>query len=407
MRKKIKGVGSATRKLSSDIKQAGAIVNKLDKALNGVVLGSKLGQRLAVGSQVVTAGMDYFGSMMESFGDAGVHPGAGNSLVAGVANGMIVRSTKPRLRNAKGVVRIMHKELVGTVTGTNSTNILVNNGLLVDTTTGQSNFYVNAMNALAFPWLSQIAASYDMYRFKRIRLVYVPLCPTSNSGRVTLAYDQDSSDAVPANKAEISNMECYTEGPVWGVASLDLRLSDTNKWYYGEVLNNTSTPGSYLNQGQFFWATTSGSTGTQGEVYALYDVELKSPQAAVSAYGVAHVTGTTVLNDLTPSCGVALNAPTGVTVGVTFLQPGTYMVQLELKDATAMGTPSLSNVTTVDETWSVQTTPLPNQISRTEILTANTSGATWTLPGNTGLTAYDIIVSRAPARVPPGGWYSI
>ena len=242
MKRKIGNAGRNAKALSRNVKQAGAVVNKLDNLLNGKLLSTGLGRNLALGSEIVTSGLDYFGGLMESFGDLLItHPGANRGAVAGVANGMTIRSTRPRLRNTRGVVKVMHKELVATINGSNTTNVLVNNGLL--TTIGTSFLSVNAQNPAMFPWLSQIAANYDYYRVKRMRLVYVPLCPTSTAGRVSLIYDPDSSDPAPQSKSEISAMECYTEGPVWGTSYLDVRLSDTNKWYYGESTVTTGLAG--------------------------------------------------------------------------------------------------------------------------------------------------------------------
>lgn len=407
-KQKIGNAGRNAKALSRNVKQAGSVVNKLDNLLNGKLLATEIGRSLALGSEVVTGGLDYFGGLMESFGDLSLtHPGANRGMVAGVANGMTVRSTKPRLRNARGVVKIMHKELVATINNSATTNVFVNNNLL--TTNGTSYLTVNAQNPVMFPWLSQIAANYDYYRVKRMRLVYVPLCATSTAGRVSIIYDPDSSDPAPQSKNEISAMECYTEGPVWGTSYLDIQLSDTNKWYYGESSLGTNTSGAYLDQGQVYWATTSGAAGTVGELYALYEVELKSPQAAPNVVAVAHVTGTTVVNDFQTNIGVQLDVAnmSATQIALTFTAPGTYKIDYEIADATATGATSVANVFILDDAFVIQASPLPDRVSRTTIVTASTTGATLRIPGNTAMTAYDILVTRVSPRTPPGGWISI
>lgn len=53
-------------------------------------------------------------------------------------------------------------------------------------------------------WLARIADVYSKYRFRQLRLVYVPICPTSTSGTIAMAITYDRQDGLPASMASIA-----------------------------------------------------------------------------------------------------------------------------------------------------------------------------------------------------------
>jgi len=58
-----------------------------------------------------------------------------------------------------------------------------------------------------FPWLKQTALNYDMYRFTRLRFVYINRTTTANTGEVTMVFDPDPTDAAPANDLQALQYE--------------------------------------------------------------------------------------------------------------------------------------------------------------------------------------------------------
>jgi len=193
---------------------------------------------------------------------------------------------------------------------------------------GSSAFKINAENGNTFPWLSRIAASYDFYRFKRVKLVYVPLCSTSTAGRIMLGYDPDSADKIAVDRQALSSYSCSSEASVWGVIDLECKLSDTNKWYYSSESPSAGI-GAYLDQGQVFFATWGGAGTTEcGEWYVLYDVELKDPQPASAevyqAYGGngSHV----VVQPFPAGASPSVQTADPNALKIAFTSPGTYWV---------------------------------------------------------------------------------
>jgi hypothetical protein len=382
-----------TNKLKSGARKArkvGKAVNQAIEKYPALQMVPYLPQAIQAANYAVDAA-DIFGDLMASFGDAGpgtmvTHPGAPYGQVAGVANGISVRRSAPKIRGSKGTIRITHKELVSSVA--NTTTLSITNQF----TTGQSIYQVNAASSVSFPWLASIAGAYDYYRFKRVRLVYVPLCATTETGRIMLGYDPDSTDPIPTDRQGLSSYSCSTEGSLWSTLSLDLKLSDTAKWYYndnssvGSVLSNTTA---LIDQGQFFAATWSGgSTSSVGELYALYDVELKDPQPNTGDLASSYGTGANAVANF-PSNFPLFNE-TGSVSQIQFQSfgSGTYYVQA-IAAASATSAVTITGGTILSQTRVTDgTTVLVN-------LWFNGTGNTHIIiPGLTGLAKWTLWATR-------------
>lgn len=294
------------------------------------------------GAKMGMQAYDAISYLMSHFQSAS-RPGAAGgpaSLVAGVSNAVQIKRSQPRYTYAQGSVRIAHKELVCNVT--NSTGI----GTTVAINNGSSVYTVNAGSGNAFPWLSQIAANYDRYRFKRLRLVYVPLCPTTEGGRVTMLYDVDSTDPIPLDRQALSNYHCSSEGAPWATQYLDCKLSDNSKWYYTDGTSSNSLTNNTLNatldQGQFFAATYAGtSTNSIGEIYALYDVELTDPQPSGANVFQSFGVGDTTSNTFPSNAPIFNTTGSSNSISLAFGSPGRYMLSLYCA-STSAGTFSVS-----------------------------------------------------------------
>jgi len=271
-------------RVSNGAKRIGKAVNKVLEKYPSTALIPYVPQTVKAANMAVGA-IDMFSELMQSFmpNNSIGHPGLSYGTTAGVANTLTVNRTKPKFRNSQGIVRLTHKELAFSVSMT--TTLKTND---VHSTTFSSLYTVNPGNGTLFPWLATLGSSYDYYRFKRVRLVYVPLCGTSTTGRVMLGYDPDSTDALQLDRAGLSSYSCSSEGAPWNILTLDCDLSDNSKWYYQD--NKATIMNSLLDQGQVFFATWGGANDdVVGEVYVLYEVELKDPQPAsglvVQSYG--------------------------------------------------------------------------------------------------------------------------
>lgn len=186
-------------------------------------------------------------------------------------------------------------------------------------------FVVNPGLAPSFPWLSNIAQSYQRFRFKRLRFFYVPAVATSNDGSAYLYLQYDYQDSAPTSLAEVMVSESSCSGNVWfgGPVSPELAFREhmtttdnifvdydprraTQPWYYirsgqsgvtvntGGALTGTPTGGIgtlAFTQGAIadpasrpctiFYGTDGVPSGvtTAGRLYVAYEVELSDPVA--------------------------------------------------------------------------------------------------------------------------------
>lgn len=348
---------------------------------------------IARGAKMGMQAYDAINQLMSHFKSSNKPGVAGGpaSLVAGVSNAVQITRSQPKYIYSQGSVRIVHKELV--------CNVLNSPTILATTTVnnGPSVYSVNAGSGNAFPWLSQIAANYDRYRFKRLRLVYVPLCATTESGRVTLCYDVDSTDPVPLDRQALSNYHCSSEGAPWATQFLDCKLADNSKWYYTDATTTSSftvtAPNAVIDQGQFFAVSYAGNNNNSiGEIYALYDVELTDPQP--SAAGLFQSFGSAAsVTSFIPSNAPFFNSGNGATsVGLTFGSPGRYFLML-----TSLGT-SAGTITSSDGATIVGERRVNNGTTTIAVAVISVGNLPASISWNalTGLTTWTLYASRAP-----------
>lgn len=325
------------RKLLSDVNKraraTAANINKLDRKLGGLLLNNPVGKSIVPFANAAAGTIDFFDQLLPTTGMT-THPQIGYGQSAGVSQTMDVRRSKPRFTGTKGTVRIAHKELIGTVS--------IINGTLVTSptvTNGQSIYTISPSNSNLFPWLSRVASNYDYFRFNRVRLVYVPLCPTTTSGRVMLGFDPDATDSIPYDRSALASYSCSTDGSAWGVSKLDLELPTNQPWFQNNALTATSMYSTSA-QGQLFYATWGGlSSIVAGELYILYDVSLKDPQPNSNATFQAAGTAATITTS--PPLLSPINvAATSTSIIIGFFGGGTFDVVF-----VAGSTQSTANIT--------------------------------------------------------------
>lgn len=180
-------------------------------------------------------------------------------------------SVKPRFRTVGQSVIISHREPLR--------NIYSFNGL-------SSNIvgFVNPFNPYVFPWLATIAGSYDEYKILKMQIEYVPLCATTQTGQVTMAWDPQGSDAT-ADYYDLAMMHSVTFSP-WMPAVLNLPSSV--KKYMGEQVASTATAADLYNHGKLFWGTFGNDTNAVGTIYITYSVQLFNPQPTTGLASIAN-----------------------------------------------------------------------------------------------------------------------
>lgn len=193
---------------------------------------------------------------------------------ANVANGSTIRNGPgAKMRSNGNITRVTHREFISDITsnaaGFATTNIAINPG-----------------NATAFPWLSAIAANYESYTFKKLAYRYVPLCPTSTQGRITMAIDYDARDSIPSSKAVLSSYQGSVATPVWQQGLCVATSSNLVKFTKQRYVSGPTVPANSdiktYHLGYFILGTsnTPAASTQLGELWVEYDVEFQTPQIA-------------------------------------------------------------------------------------------------------------------------------
>lgn len=204
------------------------------------------------------------------------------NTTANVAKGSTIRNGAGAKMTSNGnVTRVSHREFISDVSSASSGFSTVN-------------FAINPGNSTAFPWLSAIAANYESYTFKKLSYRYVPLCPTSTQGRVTMAIDYDARDAIPTSKAVLSQYQGAIATPVWQQAVYVAQPLNLTKFAKQRYVSGASTPASSdvktYHLGQLILATsnTPAAATSLGELWVEYDVEFQTPQIATVTVGASN-----------------------------------------------------------------------------------------------------------------------
>jgi hypothetical protein len=140
--------------------------------------------------------------------------------------------------------------------------------------------FINPGNPSMFPWLAQIAPSYESYLFKKLIFEYVPNCPATTAGSVVLAVDYDPRDEAEADIGYLMSMEGSMYGNCWApfkhVSSKE-NLNKQKSYYTDEDL---SDPTNRLNSiGRLIVALDRTSVNNfVGRIFVSYTVELRTPQ---------------------------------------------------------------------------------------------------------------------------------
>lgn len=201
---------------------------------------------------------------------------------------------------------------------------------------------INPGNTFLFPWLSAIANRFESYRFRSLRFVYEPQCPTTAAGTISMVVDFDSADLPPTSKLQMMSYKGAVRSPPWFCSNYQCDPSDLNKQksYYVSSGNAVGGTDSRLYDVGTFFAAFEGSVASgfyAGELYVEYLVELMTPDlspSALSGSASAFSIGTNITGAVTVS-NVRAVGPVKVTleyvaspeaVLATVAQPGYYQV---------------------------------------------------------------------------------
>lgn len=194
---------------------------------------------------------------------------------APAAQTIILQQSKPRINRASNkngtILEVAHRELIdGSIPAATSW-------------TNQVNLRINPASSDAFPWLSTLANSFEFYRFKKLRFIYIPRCATSSTGSVQMAPDYDASDSPPSSELIFGSYAQYVDGVIWSELTCPIDVSaktTSNAWKY-VLANPNENQLSQINNfdlGNFFMYTSdSANTNPCGKLYVEYVVEFRQP----------------------------------------------------------------------------------------------------------------------------------
>jgi hypothetical protein len=199
-------------------------------------------------------------------------PALGKLKSVPVATTRQITIQKPRISSTPdGVILFKHTEYIADLNGSvdfDSRTLALNPG-----------------NEDVFPYLSNIAVSFEYYKFRKLRLRYEPSCSTSTPGAVMLCIDYDASDSAPLGKTSFMMNQNATRCSSWSRSSMDLVAKANGAQVKRFVLNDFPPPNTDVkmyNLGNLFIATQGSTAAPIGEIYVDYEVELSVPQGATT-----------------------------------------------------------------------------------------------------------------------------
>jgi len=239
---------------------------------------------------------------------------------APTSKGMKVVNLGARISGSGDVVRIAHREYIADVTTTLAT---------FETRV----FKINPGVATTFPWLSNIAANFEKYRFRKLKFCYYSSVATTTAGSVMLAIDLDTLDAPPASKQQMLQMQRVVRANVWEECCSFIPEAVPELYIRTGAVPVGADAKTY-DAGQLIIGTVGTTAATIGEAWFEYDVELHTPQSTQAA--VATATLTTPDGDFTDSVilGSLRAVPTTAVNVEVFTQAGlSYIFVMTSQDA--------------------------------------------------------------------------
>jgi len=291
-KKKKKQAKSQQRRAAPPVKEVSAIGRAIRAlgAAGGSALGGMIGAPMggaSVGNNLGAALSKWIG-----FGDYTVHQ---NSLVQKASTGI------PMMHKEGQSVVIRHREFVCQVRGSQSFSV-------------QDSFRLNPGDSKTFPWLAEIANSFQQYKFRGVVFHYIPssgsAVSSTNSalGTVMLQTSYRASDSSPASKAEMMNE--YWAGEVVPSETVAHPIECDPKENPFNVQYVRGIPISGNDALMYDLGVTHLATAGQqadgfalGDLWVTYEVELKKPIVSSNVTRIGQFAANTYVS---PTSGSAI-----------------------------------------------------------------------------------------------------
>jgi len=188
---------------------------------------------------------------------------------APVTIGFTNRSSAPKVTGNGSTKTVVHRELIATIAGGTGLSVIVSD--------------LNPGLFLTFPWLSNEALTYEMYRWNYLEFDYEPSTSTSSKGTVMIAIDFDADDAPPTTENEIMNHTDAVAGPSWAnikyiTSTINFNRQFPNKFVRLGELDTQKVDVHAYDLGKLLIATIGQSDTTViGRIYVSYSVTFMIP----------------------------------------------------------------------------------------------------------------------------------
>jgi hypothetical protein len=217
---------------------------------------------------------------------------------------------------------IKHKEMIGSVSPTTTDFAPLGFSSL------RSNCMINPANEAMFPWLSNIATSFDRYIIRKLQFIIKSGNPTTASGRIYACIDSDPDDVLPTTSVQVTNMAYSKTAGVYSDLIVPHPYIGKEFFVSATVKANGFEP--RLMHNGFFCLYSHSDTSNVWDVWVDYEIELRYPQiphlevsvdsadlgiaygAGTDAYTPVHFVGSKLPVVTTGNSGVPIIEDTGM-----------------------------------------------------------------------------------------------
>lgn len=222
----------------------------------------------------------WLGTGIGSIFGSGDYQMVGQSPKYNILSGQIPKFSSTRATNV-----VCHREYLGDIMGTTAFNL--------------TSYPLNPGVSTTFPWLSQIATSYQQYKFHGLVFEFRPLITDFVTGGapgvVVMATNYNSDDTPYINKQQMENSEfAVSVKPterLMHMIECDVRQTPISELY---VRNNTLPVGvdkKLYDWGSFQFATQANPIQNLGELWVSYCVEFFKPELSSSNFDIESSSG--------------------------------------------------------------------------------------------------------------------